>query len=251
MSLIATLPFITDDAYSKRALLLFDNIYVYAVQVAEIISSTETRETPQLPQQLIESGIVLPYKGPELQVDRQGIDDTSREMASNLTARLGSPVVAVTLGESIMESATSGVGQIVKVVLQSVALPTAESTIDELLEWRGDEAAVVRHRRLRAWIARLTREGTVPHPDELVTLLDDYNVYMEAHFRRMARSRLTVLLTTVAEVAEEVAHLRLSRAANRLLGLFAQEATLLEAELNAPGREIAYIVAADRHFRKL
>jgi len=252
MRLIGALPFVmVDDITSKRALMLFDEIHVIAVEVSKLdkvdADVRVVRETPHLTEELVHSGIVRPYQGPELKLGRVSIDRTSRRMAANLTRDLGRTVSAITLTDKLKGPSTE-TATVIKLVVNALPLPNEETDIYDVLEWRKDEDALVRHRRLRAWIAQLARTKLIPDPDELATLLDDYNTYMAAHHKKMARSRVAVLVTTTAEIIEDLSRMRLAKVVDKLFNLFTHEASVLEAELAAPGREIAYLAAVRSRF---
>lgn len=244
-----------DDVTSMRALMLFDEIYVIGAEVSKLDKVDSevrvVRDTPDLAKELIQSGIVLPYKGrgPELDVEKLSIDEASRRMAVNLTRDLGTAVSAITSTDKL-NTATAENATVIKLVLDALPLPDERSSIYDVLEWRKDDDAILRHRRLRAWIAQLAREKYVPDPDELATLMDDYNTYMAAHHKKMTRSRVAVLVTTAAEVIEDLSRMRLTGAVDRLFSLFTQQASVLHAELAAPGREIAYLAGAHARFRR-
>ena len=64
----------------------------------------------------------------------------------------------------------------------------------------------------------------------------------------MKAGKLELLLTVSAEVIEGLAKFQLSKAVQTLFSLRKTDLTLLEAELKAPGRELAFVVQARETF---
>ena len=97
----------------------------------------------------------------------------------------------------------------------------------------------------------MNREGWTASEaeDAIASMLDDYDSYMRRHHKRMTRGRLEVIVTTSADVLEELTHLKFAPTVERLFRLFRDEADATSPDLDAPGREVAYIYSARKHFR--
>jgi len=153
-----------------------------------------------------------------------------------------------TFNETTVEGKRSAV---IRVALNHLPLPSAETPWEAILDWRRDEEATVRFRRLRHWINTLVRGGLQPSEagDAIATLIDDYATYMHRIHRRLRKARWEVVATTGAEVLENLVSLRFSNVAARLFDVLKGEVSLRESELEAPGREVAYLVHARDRFR--
>jgi hypothetical protein len=140
--------------------------------------------------------------------------------------------------------------RIVRVVFEALPLPDADTPWGAINDWRNDPEATEKYLALRAWIARFARGNptSVDVAEELVSSLATYQRYMMVQHKKMRRTRLEAIVLPLAEIAEDTLHLRLSKAAAKLFSLFKEEATLLESELSAPGREVAYIAASKARF---
>jgi hypothetical protein len=79
-------------------------------------------------------------------------------------------------------------------------------------------------------------------------LLYQYEEHMRLHHMKVNRGVLETIITTVAECVEDVLKIRWGKVANSLFALRHQHLALLEAELKAPGREVAYIIKARNTF---
>ena len=76
---------------------------------------------------------------------------------------------------------------------------------------------------------------------------------MSLYYARLSRTAfgpLKTVVVTTADVLEGLAKFNWSSAAKALFAVSERKAALMQAEQNAPGREIAYIVYARDHFRE-
>lgn len=99
-------------------------------------------------------------------------------------------------------------------------------------------------------MAKLAVEVQTPHEatQELEYLLDEYESHMRLHKMKITRGTFETLIVGAAEILENVAKFRLSKAAEAIFVLKNRQIALLEAEQSAPGREVAYIAQAKRRF---
>jgi len=67
---------------------------------------------------------------------------------------------------------------------------------------------------------------------------------------KYSRGILETILTTTAEMVENFGKLQLGRIVKTPFNLKRHKIDLLEAEVNAPGREIAYTIRARKVFEK-
>jgi hypothetical protein len=162
-------------------------------------------------------------------------------------------VVPVLQGLSVANDAlfTKRAG-VVRVVMNHLPLPDDRTPWDAIADWRSDPAATGRYRVLRAWISRMARErlSTTDIEEEFAALLADYERYMAVHHRRIARGRFEAIILPIAEALEDISRFRLASAVQKMLSIFKDEVRLMEAEFNAPGREVAYIATAKQHFTR-
>lgn len=139
-----------------------------------------------------------------------------------------------------------------RVVLKQLPMPDGRTPWEAIADWRADNDTRMRYRRLRKWISDCARTqlSASEIEEQLATLADDYATFAASRHKRLSRSRCEVIVATIAEIAEDIAAFRWSGAVNSLFSLYREETTLLEAELTAPGREVAYVVNARQQFRQ-
>jgi len=74
--------------------------------------------------------------------------------------------------------------------------------------------------------------------------LAEYSRHMELHRIKTNPGILQTIIVNSAEAAENVVKLNLSKLANNTFFLHRRRVELMEAEANAPGKEVAYIYKA-------
>ena len=131
-----------------------------------------------------------------------------------------------------------------------------ESTAwEQILEFRSDERVQAFHRALRAWILAA---GTSEKPvgvvaGEIELALAQYALYMKEY--RIARAMGTLQAVIKGAALGAVAGIGINEAAaivgsvgSVVVTLRRRQADLLQAELTAPGAELAYISKARERF---
>jgi hypothetical protein len=80
--------------------------------------------------------------------------------------------------------------------------------------------------------------------------LHQYSEHLNLHRIKTNTGILRTLVVGAAEAIESVLKLKLKNAAELIFSARSRNLSLLEAEANAPGRELAYIHSARRRFGK-
>lgn len=132
---------------------------------------------------------------------------------------------------------------VIEVVLRNIPVPSETEPLEDVLsfvESSGIRSSVV---RLRKWISEMARSTNSESDiqDELEASLSEYREHM-----RLARldTQLGVIQTIIAvplEVAEKILKIQWSKLPETLLSFRKRQLALMKAELEAPGREVAYI----------
>jgi len=92
-------------------------------------------------------------------------------------------------------------------------------------------------------------ELTPPEAEQkLEHLLSQYQRHLKLHRMKTNTGTLETVVTTGAEVLGDLASFKWGKAAEALFSLRRRNISLLEAELNAPGNAVAYIVKARETF---
>lgn len=140
---------------------------------------------------------------------------------------------------------------VVELVLPRLPVPGPEVPLSDVVDFTQDPATRDMLARLRLWMARLSLEGSDAGAMELE--LEEHLHELRSHLRiadmRHRTSVIRAVLTIPLGLAEELLHLRPKGAVEALFSVRDEHANFLEAQLSAPGHEVAYIEAAHRAFR--
>lgn len=139
----------------------------------------------------------------------------------------------------------------VSVTLRTLPTLTDSTPWEEVFEFRADPVARGRFLKLKSWINSVARADRPPGDleDEIAELLFEYERHLQLHRIKTTASVLETVVTTAAGVADALVRLNFSEAAKALFSLRKREIALLEAEMTAPGRQVAYIVHAHQRLR--
>lgn len=158
--------------------------------------------------------------------------------------------IPLTYGTGLPRTVLGAKASVATIALHRLPLPDADTPWEAIAEWKSDSEAVEKYRTLRAWIARVASENVsvADIEEELIAQLTTYEQYMALQHRKLRRGRVEAIVLPIAGALEDLVHFRFSNAAERLFAIFKQEIVLLESELIAPGREVAYIASTNRRF---
>jgi len=174
-----------------------------------------------------------------------------RYTASELRAKFGVDAVAVPPNIEVANAdAPAGHEAVVRIALSEFPLPPESTPWQNIRDFRSDDGARSQFSRLKQWINRIGKAGLQEYEvsDHLRELLYEYEESMNLHKMKAQRGILEVLVTTTAEVAENLLRFKVSTAAKAIFAVKDHKLKLLEEEKKTVGREIAYIVSARRAF---
>lgn len=141
---------------------------------------------------------------------------------------------------------------VVNVTLSRFPMPEPDTPWEQILEFKADSETNQKLRRLRLWIAKLGRENRSPVEiaDLLETSVHEYEQHLRVAKIRFRHGTLQSLLLVTADVLENLAHLKFGKATEQLLSIGEKRIQLLDHELKAPGRELAYLASVRQRFGK-
>ena len=140
---------------------------------------------------------------------------------------------------------------ILRIVLEKFPLPSEDTSWESILEFRSTSENKQRALDLRHWMTNIARQNLSPSEieDELEWLMSQYDRHMKLHRMKAQQGALEIIVTGTAEAIENVIKLKFGAFAKSLFAVKRTALELAEAELTAPGREIAYIVKGREQFR--
>lgn len=156
------------------------------------------------------------------------------------------------LGYEHSKAGADSNSSVLDIVLTGVPQPAAGTPWEAILDWRHDEEAQTKFRRLKNWMnaASKRKDLDLEHlRDEVAYLLDEYQNYMKIQNAKFSSGVLRTIVTTSAEILESLVKLNFKNLAEMPFKINDAHIALQEAEIKAPGRELAYIVDIQRRFK--
>jgi hypothetical protein len=144
----------------------------------------------------------------------------------------------------------SGRMDVLRIVIAALPEPAEGTPWGQVLEFRADAAASHQVLALRRWISKIARENmsAVEISDEIEWLIAEYRAHMHLHRMKTGSGTLEAVVAAAGDILENLAKLKFGSLAKALFALRHRQVELLEAERQAPGRELAYIVRARERF---
>lgn len=141
-------------------------------------------------------------------------------------------------------------GDVVEIVLNALPVPDESTAWERILEYRNDPESLSKFLSLRNWMNKVARSGltTVEVEDELEFLVDQYEQHLKLHRMKTKTGSFETIIVAGAEFFEDLAKRNFSKLAKGMFALRHREIALLEQELAAPGREVAYVISAREQF---
>jgi hypothetical protein len=139
---------------------------------------------------------------------------------------------------------------VLSILLPSMPIPEQDTPWDRILDFRSDPLSRDKFVRFRRWAEDLGK-----HPEQIRDLnekLDwmifDYAKHMEFYKMKTRQSLFEVLVSTAADLVFSLPKVLLGLAKPGF-ALKKREYELMEADFNAPGKEIAYLYDAKQSFQ--
>jgi len=138
----------------------------------------------------------------------------------------------------------------IRLTLREFPVPSEITPWESIEEFRQDPEARKNFWELKKWMNKVGKSGLKQYEvhDELRGLINDYDKSMKIHKLKHQTGSFEVVVTTTAQVAEDLVKVKWSDAIKSIFQVHKQNVKLLEDEQNNPGREVAYIANAKNRF---
>ena len=158
----------------------------------------------------------------------------------------GAPIAAHVPPDRVL-GASTGLPAL-QVTLNHIPLPPANIPWEDLIQFRNETELRQHLSRLRVWVQERALSGapSTQVEDELVALLHDYRQYMQLQHRKFGEGALSTVVLALADAVEQSLNFKPGTALRTMLDIRARRIALEEAELTAPGREVAYVANVSR-----
>jgi hypothetical protein len=140
---------------------------------------------------------------------------------------------------------------VIEVTLNEFPTPDENVPYEEILAFKA-EASVQRDFELfRRWMRKRMRDENASLPEvreEISDLLSDYREHMELAKMKYHHGVVRTVVTAPLGMVEKVVKFQFSKLFDDFFDLKALKIGLVEAEIKAPGREVAYLEKAIQRF---
>lgn len=135
-------------------------------------------------------------------------------------------------------------GDIAQIVIGKLPLPSNETPWEQIIDYRNTPESQRNLLNLRRWIRKISTENLSPTEieEELEWLLHEFQDHMKLHKMKANTETLEVVIKTPLETLENLLKLNFSKISDPIFAINKRRISLMEAEFNAPGREMAYII---------
>ncbi|WP_417198084.1 hypothetical protein [Bizionia sp.] len=136
---------------------------------------------------------------------------------------------------------------VLEVVLNKLPIPNEDVSNEQIIEFRSDPDSRAKFNALRVWMQDISRKD-YSHKEineRIEHLVYEYETHLRLHKLKFGHGSMRVFVTSALEVLENLATLKLSKVVDSIYSLQTKEINLLEAQLTAPGKEVAYIIDAN------
>lgn len=202
-----------------------------------------------------ESGLTDWEKTDHEAISSEAADSNCRSVAQRLQSEANIDAVPLAIGSNanLDQLFKGGRTPTMHILLNAIPEPEPYTTSWEaILDFRDDKDARGKLAQLRSWIIDMSR--TDLSPNDITTKLEalryEYEQHMKLHKMKFRAGILQTVVVATAEFAENLAKLQLGKLAKGLFTCQEAKLALLEAELTAPGRELAYLYQVQRTFSK-
>lgn len=179
------------------------------------------------------------------------LDNVARKAAHALRQTYGWDTAVFGLRSQLQpELLTAGVDIVIRIVLSEFPEPDDSTPWETIIDFRQDPDARGKFLRLKRWLTSVASDDRRASEiqDELHEALFEYEEHMKIHNIKARTGVLETVLTTIGDVAEKIIKVAWGDAARALFQVRQHRVALYEAERNAPGRHVAYILGARRRF---
>lgn len=142
------------------------------------------------------------------------------------------------------------VGVVWEVVLRELPTVADHVPLESILEFRADRETTALALRLRRWMSNVAADerSAADVRAEIRDLRSEYAAHMRRHRLEHGSTALMALVTGIPDAIGNAVRLKFGPAVKSLFAIRERRVKLFDAEQAAPGREVAYLEHAAKHF---
>jgi hypothetical protein len=155
--------------------------------------------------------------------------------------------------EYIHELPNSQRNSVIQIVINKLPIPNDSTPWESLIDYRNDPDNRKNLLALRRWIRNLSAKELpeIEIKEEIEWLLNELQDHMKFHKMKANTETLEVMIKAPLEIIENLIKFKFSKIPEPLFALKKRQINLMEAELRAPNRELAYIIKTKESFESL
>jgi len=142
--------------------------------------------------------------------------------------------------------------EVIKIVLQKFPIPNDQTSWEQILDFKLDHDVTQKFKRLKSWINKISYSTFSPLEieEEIESLISEYDNYMKLNQKKFNRGNLELFIIPTLEIIENIIKFKInwSKIAKCILDIQKSHLDIRIAEANAPGKELAFLVKAQKEF---
>ena len=160
------------------------------------------------------------------------------------------PICRADFPASSSNTQTDGVSpaSVLSIALKQFPLPSEDCSWEEITDFIAEKKDKLWNVRRFLHDLASRRQTSAEIRDDIDWSMNEYTKAMKLHHLKAGRSFVEVYVLPAIELAENIAKFNWSEIAKGALSVKKREIELMEAEMRAPGREIAYIYDTKKRF---
>ena len=149
-----------------------------------------------------------------------------------------------------LSSPSTGRANALSIVFDAFPEPDEQTSWEQILEFKADPDTGRQVAALKRWLSKVGQQELPPGElrEEIEWLVQEYEAHMRLHRMKISAGNLETVVTTTAELLENIVKLKFGAIAKALFSFRQRNIQLLEAERQAPGRELIYLVRSRQRF---
>jgi hypothetical protein len=138
----------------------------------------------------------------------------------------------------------------VQIVINQLPLPDSMTPWEQIIDYKNDPNTKGNNLALRRWISKISSENLsrAEIDDELHWLMNEFRSRIKLHKMKANTETLETIIKAPLEIIEDLIKFKFSKIPEPFFALKKRQISLMETELNAPGREIAYLIKTQEIF---
>jgi len=167
------------------------------------------------------------------------------------TTKNTSAITTLPYKEYTVSLPTTNKSSVAQITVNKLPLPDNETPWEKIIDYRTDSESKNDLLALRKWIGNIATQNRTPLEieQEIEWLISEFQRHMKFHKIKANHETLEVLVKSPLALVENLAKFQFSKIPDPLFALKRRQIMLMEAELNAPGREMSYIIKSNSAFQ--